>query len=110
MTIQNIEAGGKQRPFLFSYKAIKELSSMPLQSMSEMEQMEVMAFLGFKYGAVKEGLKVDFKQADIENWLEDDLSLLGELQIMIDDMQAAQKKMMNPNREQRRKSQKASKK
>ena len=67
-----------------------------------MEQTELMAFLGFKYGAIKEGIALDFELSSIEEWLEDDFSLLSVITATIDEMKVAQEKIQTPNRAQKR--------
>ena len=84
-----IKAGGKDRPFRISYKAMKEVTSITekepdiLTSNGGLDITELQFFLGFKHGAIKEGQKVDFEQSDIENWLDDDFGLIDKLTALV---------------------------
>jgi len=103
MVTENIEAGGKDRPFLFSYKAIKELSKTNTEGTDELDQVELMAFIGFKHGAIKEKEEVDFELSDMEDWFEEDLSLLATITQVIENSKTLQEKAQAPqNRKQRR--------
>jgi len=69
-----IKVGEIERPFLFSWKAIKEADKLA-EGLSEFEAIETNIYLGFKYGALKAGKEVDFTQETIAEWLDDDLTL-----------------------------------
>lgn len=81
---QYIEAGGKKRPFLFRYKALKELCialGIKLSQLSKLDDIdfseaEKIIFLGFTHGAQSEQLEIDFKETDIEAWLDEDFPLV----------------------------------
>ena len=111
MELRHIKAGGKDRPFLFSYSAIRELANTDLTGQDE---IEVMAFLGFKFGEIKEAKiesrkpVVDFSQSDIPDWFEDDFQSFLEVQSALEQMKALQEKMMAPQNRQQRRSQKKS--
>ncbi|MCO6358544.1 hypothetical protein [Roseivirga pacifica] len=106
MVLTHIKAGGKERPFLFSYKAIRDLAKVDL---SISDEMEVMSYLGFKYGAIKEGIEVDFNQEDVADWFEGDLPSFFEVVEVIKAMQPMLEKMQAPQNRQQRRSQKKTK-
>lgn len=88
--METIKAGGKDRPFRISYKVIKEATRLCEEDKGldtrngGLDNAELYFFLGFKYGALKEGKEVDFSQSDIVDWMDDDLSLLGKLTGLLD--------------------------
>lgn len=75
--VREIKAGGKDRPFLFAYRAIKQLNKAGLTD--GLESVEKAAYWGFYFGSVKRGLTPDFDESTIEEWFEDDISLIGEI-------------------------------
>lgn len=75
--LRTIKAGGKDRPFLYSYRAIKEQSK--ITGTVGLENLEVGAYLGFKYGALNQEQAIDFSQADIEDWFDEDLGVVAEV-------------------------------
>lgn len=103
MELKHIKAGGKDRPFLFSYRATRELAETDL---SEKDELEFMAYLGFKYGAIKENQEPTFNEQDIPDWFEDDMSSFIEVQKALQEMQPEMEKMMAPQNRQQRRSQK----
>lgn len=104
MVLTHIKAGGKERPFLFSYKAIQELATVDFSASNE---MEVMSYLGFKYGAIKEKQEVDFEQADVADWFEDDLESFVKVVEVVKSMQPMLEKIQAPQNRQQRRSQKS---
>lgn len=86
--ITRIKVGEKERPFLFSYRAIKEserAEKSANQSVKEGEKpmiedefevIERNIYLGFKYGALAVNQEPDFTPATIANWLDEDLTLV----------------------------------
>lgn len=77
-----IEVGGEKRPFRLSYKAIKELKAEQKKNPEivhdETAYAEFQIFLGFKHGALKEGQEIDFKLSDMEDWIDEDMSIMSQ--------------------------------
>ena len=109
MVLQHIKVGGKARPFLFSYRAIRELTTIDL---SGKDELEVMAFLGFKHGAVKEAKEagkeavLEFQVSDIADWWDEDLNAFIQTQQVLEEMKAQLEKIRAPQNRQQKRSQK----
>ena len=110
MIIKHIQAGGKLRPFLFSYRAIRELANTDLTAADADDELEVMSYLGFKYGAIKqakhqnEKAVLDFKPSDVADWFEEDLNSFLEVQQALQEMEAFKEKMQAPQNKQQKRS------
>lgn len=109
MILKHIKVGGKAKPFLFSYLAITEMQKADLK---EKNEMEYLAYLGFKYGAIKvakdagKPAEIDFKEEDIADWFEDDLDSYFEVVEVIAEMKPKLEKMMASLAGQQKRSQK----
>lgn len=68
--VNYIKVNGKERPFHFSYRAFKE-AEMDGEGDNFHEQIEKNIYRGFKFGAIAAGQKVDFKESDIEGWIDE---------------------------------------
>lgn len=84
--VRDLTVDGQNKPFLFSYRAIKELNKAGIKD--GLESLERAAFLGFKFGAIKRNLPVDFTEATIEEWFDEDLSLIGDIKEIIEETMA----------------------
>ena len=83
--VRDIEVKEKGNlPFLFSYRAIKELNKAGIKD--GLESIEKAAFLGFKYGHIKRNQTITFKEEDIEEWFDDDISLIGKITEIIQEV------------------------
>lgn len=77
---------GVKRPFRFSWKALRRLADeLGVQKLTElgeivqelpMDKIGVFLQIGFEAGAKREKLAVDFTFDDVEDWLDDDFSIL----------------------------------
>ena len=81
--MEYIQVENQPRPFRFSLLAIKKLCKLTESKLSELaqvlddiENIITMVHIGFEMGAKKEGIKVDFSRKDIEQWLDDDYSII----------------------------------
>lgn len=84
--MRTVTVGGKERPFRFSFRAIsKYCNKSKIQGigsfMRHVEDIPIqnfpdLFFYGFEDGAKKEGQEVDFKAADVADWLDEDMTLL----------------------------------
>lgn len=112
MVLRHITVGGENKPFLFSYLAIAEMQKADFSNKNEMEYL---AFLGFKYGAIKHAKEkgvdpqINFTEEDIKDWFEDDLEAFFEVVEVIGDMKPKLEKMMASLQGQQKRSQKKSK-
>lgn len=79
--LRTVKAGGKDRPFLFAYRAIRDLERG--EKPKGLDQVELAGYYGFKYGAIAQKQEVDFKQEDVAEWIEQDVSLIVELKTII---------------------------
>jgi hypothetical protein len=84
--VREIKAGGKTRPFLFAYRAIKQLNKDGVTN--GLESLEKAAYWGFYFGAVKRGQTPDFEESVIEEWFEEDIALIGEISEVITEVMA----------------------
>lgn len=76
---------GVKRPFRFSWLALlrlaKELNIEKLQGLVAgvtdlpLSKVSTFCLIGFEHGAKREKIEVDFKEADVANWLDDDFSI-----------------------------------
>lgn len=81
--MEYIKVNNQPRPFRFSIMAMKKLCKMTESKLSELgqvlddiENIILMIQIGFEMGAKKEGTQIDFSRKDIEQWLDDDYSIL----------------------------------
>ena len=81
--MEYIQVDNQPRPFRFSLLAIKKLCKITESKLSELaqvlddiENIITMVHIGFEMGAKKEGIKIDFSRKDIEQWLDDDYSII----------------------------------
>ena len=81
--MEYIQVNDQPRPFRFSLLAIKKLCKLTESKLSELalvlddvENIITMVHIGFEMGAKKEGVKIDFSRKDIEEWLDDDYSII----------------------------------
>ena len=81
--MEYIQVDNQPRPFRFSLLAIKKLCKITESKLSELaqvlddiENIITMVHIGFEMGAKKEGVKIDFSRKDIEQWLDDDYSII----------------------------------
>ena len=81
--MEYIQVENQPRPFRFSLLAIKKLCKLTESRLSELaqvlddiENIITMVHIGFEMGAKKEGVKIDFSRKDIEQWLDDDYSII----------------------------------
>ena len=101
--VEYILAGGQQRPFAFTYKAIKrfcqetntKLNEMEL-SLSDFSQIEKMLFIGFVTGCEKDEKKVDFEETDIEDWIDVDFGLIEACTTVIAEQMGTNSAKKNP--------------
>lgn len=77
--IRYLKAGGKERPFLFSFRAIDELTEDKTIKAGSFKHIAKACFLGFKYGALKQKQEVDFTQESVFDWLDDDLKMVNRM-------------------------------
>jgi len=82
MTTQ-IKAGGKERPFRISFKGLRRFTKATKLSLAKLEEalsnfdfLLILIQIGFEEGYKKEEKKIDFTKNDVENWLDDDMSLI----------------------------------
>lgn len=105
VSVEFIKAGGKERPFLFGYGALKQMARQKnIETLDEFEALEFMIYLGFRHGALEKGMEIDFEQSDMERWFEADFSVFLSAQKILEASQAIDSmgKMLAPNRSQRR--------
>jgi len=82
MTTQ-IKAGGKDRPFRISFKGLRRFtksSKLGLgqleEALTDLDNLLLLILIGFQEGAKKEGLVIDFKAEDVEDWIDEDFELI----------------------------------
>ena len=97
--MEYIQVDNQPRPFRFSLLAIKKLCKLTESKLSELGQVLddidniiTMIHIGFEMGAKKEGIKIDFSRKDIEQWLDDDYSILEQaMEIFSNSMSSGKK-------------------
>ena len=81
--MEYIEINQQARPFRFSLIAMKKLCKLTKSKLSglgvaldDIENIVTMIHIGFEMGAKKEGVEIDFSRKDVEEWLDDDYSII----------------------------------
>lgn len=81
--MEYIKVEDQPRPFRFSIMAMKKLCKITESKLSELatvlddiDNIILMIQIGFEMGAKKEGIAIDFSRKDIEQWLDDDYTIL----------------------------------
>lgn len=81
--VQQIQAGGELRPFLFNYGALKRFCADTKRSLADINldkldfaEIESMAFRGFEAGAKADNIDFPVGQKDMEEWLNEDFGLI----------------------------------
>ena len=94
-----IQVDNQPRPFRFSLLAIKKLCKLTESKLSELgqvldhiENIITMVHIGFEMGAKKEDVKIDFSRKDVEQWLDEDYSILEQsMEIFSNSMSSGKK-------------------
>lgn len=95
MEAVQIKVNKKNRPFLISYRAAKDLATIEVDDPeittrnSGFDYQELMMFLGFKYGAISEKKEIDFTQENVVEWIDADIDLFPVLVEHIKNMSKA---------------------
>ena len=97
--MEYIQVNDQPRPFRFSLLAIKKLCKLTESKLSELalvlddiENIITMVHIGFEMGAKKEKVKIDFSRKDVEQWLDDDYSILEQaMEIFSNSMSSGKK-------------------
>ena len=81
--MEYIEIDNQARPFRFSLIAMKKLCKITSstlsglgQALDDIDNIVTMIPIGFEMGAKKEGTEIDFSRKDVEQWLDDDYSII----------------------------------
>ena len=97
--MEYIQVNDQPRPFRFSLLAIKKLCKITESKLSELaqvlddiENIITMVHIGFEMGAKKEEVKIDFSRKDVEQWLDEDYSILEQaMEIFSNSMSSGKK-------------------
>lgn len=108
MVLQYVTVNGEELPFLFSYRALKELtqSGKINETTPEMDQLEYTAWLGFKYGAIKKEKEFSLAQEALVEIFDEDPDVFLRVRELVEESKIIQglgkKVAPKMNRAQRR--------
>jgi hypothetical protein len=81
-----VQVGDKELPFRYSFKVIKKYcNKFKIGGFGEfmrhvddlpIANLPALLFYGFEAGARAEGEEVEFKMADVEDWIDEDFALI----------------------------------
>lgn len=84
--MEKVNAGGKERPYHMSYKALKSITKNADAKEASIESLERAAYAAFYSGHQKENgnSQPDFQLKDMEDWFDDDLDLVFKIKTDIE--------------------------
>jgi hypothetical protein len=90
---------GEERPIRFGFLALKKfgnktghntLSTFAQLDQVKLEHLPYLLFYGFEAGAKRDGIEFDVKPKDVEDWIDDDFSLIEKaMEVLTSDLGVA---------------------